>query len=143
MTSVFSGALVTLSADQTIPNDASSPVDYGVEQYDHGDWFDVSSPRRFIVPDGVSRVRVIASYVYEHNSTGVRQGVIKKNGAFVDGGGVTNTLANDRTTTDLQVQTAVLDVVPGDYFETEGFQNAGGNLLLLKSTGSWFFIEKV
>jgi len=138
----FAGALAYVTVDQFVPNNAPSFVDMGATVYDEGGWWSNGNPRRLTVPPGVQRVRVFAGFTFDHNPSGVRQVVIKKNGAFITGGASPeNILANARTSANLQSFTGVLSVSPGDYFESEAFQNAGGGLLLL--TGSWFSIEKV
>jgi hypothetical protein len=84
-----------------------------------------------------------AQAVWYKTGTGLRQLVIKKNGAFFIGGGVDNRLANDVTTTDQQTRTAVVDVNAGDYFEVEAYQSSGAAIPVLTSTGTWFELEVV
>jgi len=138
----FKGAFVTLAVNQPLPDNVGQIITFGVEQYDIGGWFDPGDPTKLTVPADVTRVRVCASFVCTLNVNGMRQIVIKKNGADIGPGtGALNTPANARTTTDIGAFTAVLEVVPGDYFQVEALQDSGTDPLDLLN--ACFSIEKI
>lgn len=90
---------------------------------------------------GISFVRLYAAAVWARHPAALRQLVIKKNGQFFPGGAACNRLANHLTTADLQAVSAIVSVVPGDYFEVQVYQMSGAKLPVLASTATWFGIE--
>lgn len=140
----FSGALLTLSADQWVGSNAFSPyfkAAFDTVEYDDGCWFDAAT-KRLVVPEGVSVVRVTASVVWETNAVGMRQIVIWKNGAFTTGLQPDNTRAVQATTTDHTAISHPIKVQAGDYFEVHPYYDtAGYTIRILKSTGTCFSIE--
>jgi hypothetical protein len=146
----FRGALVyKFDASQTFANVTNSQLTFPTVEYDTDGFFNQAT-QRFVIPAGVSKVRLRAQAVWASNSSGMRQMVIKKN--FVNGDLLTgwfpgvpaNTLpANNATTTDVQTSTPVISVVEGDTFLAEAYQSSGGSLSVLKSVGTWFSIEVV
>ncbi len=141
----FSGALLGLSTNQFITNNATSPyakAAFDDVEYDVGGWFN-SSAKRLVVPAGVDRVRVKASLVWALEPVGIRQIVIWKNGAFCFGVQPNNLRAITDTTTDHEAISHVIEVNEGDYFEVHPYQNCGYALQILKSTGTCFSIEAV
>lgn len=141
----FQGAMIRkpYPGDQNIPHQVNTFFTFGVVDYDIGGWWNPAFPTRLTVPQGVTKVRVHAQCIWQANSTGLRQLVIKKNGAFYPGDPCVNVVAAGGTTTDIDTHSPVLMVQPGDYFEAEGFQTSGGVLKLLSSTGTYLAIEAV
>lgn len=146
----YRGALVyKFDAAQTLANVTNTQLTFPTVEYDTSGFFNQAT-QRFVIPAGVSRVRLKAQTVWTNNNSGIRQLVIKKN--FINGDlssgwypGVpaTTPLSNIATTTDLQISTPVLSVVEGDTFLAEGYQSSGGSLAVMKSVGTWFTIEVV
>ena len=135
------------TANQNIAHNVHAFVTFNRIVYDTAGFFDILCPTRIIVPSGASKVIMKAQIIFAGNPHGMRQLVIKKN--FSPGGGwypgvpAQTMVANERTTTDVQVFTCPIPVVAGDFFELEAFQTSGGNLDILASVGSWFSIEVV
>lgn len=98
---------------------------------------------RLVVPPGVTKVRLALGTEFAADGTGERMIQIKKNGGGLIGGAnavhVGNTFGNFNNGT-----TAIIEVVGGDYFDVEVWQNSGGNLNLNSAASrTWFSIEEV
>ncbi len=143
----FQGALIHKAHpnNQSVPDKSPTLVTFDTVIYDTDSFVSPTNPSRFVVPAGVSFVRLGHSQVWSDSDAGwnigMRQVVILKNGAFYPGDPVVNVTANGGTTTDLQGYSAVLPVVEGDYFDAQAYQDTGGALPLWGSTGTWFSIE--
>lgn len=145
----FDGAMVGLSANQSLATGVNQVINWASADYDTKGFWSASQPSRFTIPVGVSHVRLVASQVYSGSScAGFRQLIILKNKTVTNygwfrGDPVVNHPATCGTTTDAQGMTPVIPVVPGDYFEMTAYQSSGAPLDLLLSTGTWFTIEVV
>lgn len=155
----YKGALVVkMNADQSIPNSTNGVmVTYDTVIRDTEGFFNPTYPTRFTIPAGITKVRLMGQQVFASNTTGLRQAVIRKNyptppasslagdlaPGWYYGVPATTALANGGTTSDMQIQTPVLDVYEGDIFEYEVHQASGGSLNLLASRGVWFEIEVI
>ena len=145
----FDGAMVGLSANQSLANGVNQPISWASTDYDTKGFWSASQPTRLTIPAGVSWVRLVASQVYSGSScAGFRQLIILKNKTPVNygwfrGDPVVNHPATCGTTSDAQGMTPVIPVVAGDYFEMTAYQSSGAPLDLLLSTGTWFSIEVV
>lgn len=150
----FKGALVyKAGSDQSIPNGIQTMTTFNTEVYDTDGFFDAStSATRFVIPEGVTAVRMACQHIWYNNANGIRQIVLKKNypanngygvGGWYPGNPAVTLGANGATTTDPHVYTGVIPVQAGDFFECEAYQNSGVGLNLLASVGTWFFIEAV
>ena len=138
----FSGALVKLTANESIADDSATDVPWDSEVYDVGGWWAVSpNPTRLTVPTGVSRIVVSANVIWTVNQTGARFLGIQKNGATFIGMGQLRHLAKDNS--EGNVISAAVDVSAGDYFELSVLQTSGGNLNLLTANETWFAIRAV
>jgi hypothetical protein len=94
---------------------------------------------RMTVPSGVSRVRVGFNITTEASMTGQFIGRILKNGADFIGAGYAET---DTSGADaIGAWSAILEVTPGDYFETEA--NAAASANIGTAVTSWMSIEEV
>jgi hypothetical protein len=79
----FRGALVyKFDADQVVASDANVQLTVSNVVYDTDGFFNPTT-NRFVIPAGVSKVRLTAQAIWGSNPTGLRQTVIKKN--FVNG----------------------------------------------------------
>lgn len=141
----FQGAMIrkTYPGDQAIAHQTNTFVTFGVVDYEYGEWFNSSYPTRLTVPEGVTKVKVHGQCIWQSNSTGLRQIVLKKNGAFYPGDPCVNVEAAGVTTTDIDAHSPMLEVQAGDYFEMEVFHTAGATINLLASTGTYLAIEAV
>lgn len=105
----------------------------------------VSFTGRLTVPTGVTKVRLTAQIEFAANGTGYRHMYIDKNAS----GGVYTGRANSRVeaSASLQLtqflQTPVLNVVAGDYFELVVFQNSGVTLDLICTSDNNFFSMEI
>ena len=140
----FQGALVKMSSDESVPNTTWETLDFDTEVYDDGGWHEsVTNPSRLTVPAGVYRVRVSYQILWETSGGGLVLAQLLKGGASfrVDGGRYdTRDLGSFSSPTN-GGSTAVLAVVPGNYFELQGFQGSGSAKDAL-AAGTWFSIEK-
>jgi len=114
----FRGAMVYRTTDEALAAATPEILTWEASDYDFGAWSDIGggNPSRLTVPAGVSRVRVTANALF---ATAADEAVLTifKNGAAVRGGGRAD---NDTTGVEsLNVQSAVLSVTPGDYFEVQ------------------------
>lgn len=143
----FKGAMIRKGyptpGNQSIATSTNTFVSFQQVDYDTDSFYNASNPTRLTVPAGVDKVRVHAQCIWQSNSTGLRQLVIKKNGAFYPGDPCVNVVAAGGTTTDIDTHSPVLMVEPGDYFEMEVFHTAGSTIDLLASTGTYLAIEAV
>lgn len=141
---VFSGALVKLTADESIPNGPTTDIPWDAEVYDVGDWWSNANPTRLTVPTGVTRVIVSTNAIWTANNTGERWLGISKNGSagsrFFGEGSLRHLATNG---SELNVTSAVVEVVAGDFFIAIARQTSGGNLNVRAEESSWFAIRAV
>lgn len=98
---------------------------------------------RLIVPDGVTKVKLMAGIEFAVNATGDRHMEIKKNSAAVIGGGAHSQVA-DLEFSFMGTGSAVLEVIGGDYFDLQVHQSSTAALDLLSANSkTWFSIEEV
>lgn len=139
------GALVKKSANLTGQNTTGDvAVAWDAETYDYGTWHDtVTNNSRLTVPSGVSRVRVMGQVTLANvTASNIITATIRKNGsAAYDGVGQVNT-ANGGTTVVTQVETAILEVSAGDYFELY-IKASSDTSIDYTAAGCWFAIEKI
>lgn len=140
----FMGALVKKAADLTGQNLTASPVvTWDTEVYDTGDWHEgVTNPSRLTVPAGVTMVQATACIKLASVSADQWvSAVIRKNGAaFV--GGAQHIAEAGVTTPSICLQTGIVEVVEGDYFEL-GIQVESDTTADITAANSWLAIEKV
>lgn len=142
------GAKVYQNVDELVTSGVNTELSFDTIDTDPEGIFNPITSR-FVIPTGVSKVILKAQVVWGYNCTGLRQLVIKKNYIAGDpthpgwypGVPASTILANCVTTSDHQVITPVLSVVPGDTFDLEGFHTAGVAIPARGSDGTWFSIE--
>lgn len=130
-----------------------SLVPWAHVSYDYGGFRNDAEPSRITIPDGFNaegytQARLTGQFVFEHNTNGIRQTVIKKNyspvpplcDGFYPAFGAHNGPATAGTTTDLMAQTPWLEAIDGDYFQLEALQDSGAVGYVMGS-GCWFQIE--
>lgn len=130
---------------QSIADSTFTVITFPSELRDTDGFHDpVTNNSRLTIPSGVSKVTLRASLRFAANATGFRAMQIKKNGGSVAGMGYADIPAVNGNITVLATETAVLDVIEGDYFEVEAYQTSGGNLNLENNDNFvWFSIDVV
>jgi len=89
----------------------------------------VGFPTRLLIPAGVKTVRFQITVRFAVNGIGCRQVFLKKNGAFFLGTPISTAASASATQpTDITINSEVLDVEAGNYFEVAVLQTSGGNL---------------
>ena len=134
-------ALVRKSINQTLTAEQWTIVDWDAEVVDTHDWHDLDiAPSRLTVPEGITRVRLVANYVtvsIESSQTILR---FQKNGIDFEGMGRGDTESDGSDAAN--IKSALIDVVEGDYFELEIWRSTT-NAEIGSETESWFSIEEV
>ena len=140
----FSGALVTMSAAQTVSGSSWATLSFNTELYDVGGWHEsVTYPSRLTVPAGVYWVRISYQILWAQYQGNVLAQLLKNSSEFRgDGGRIDTRYISLLTVPTGGGLTSVLNVAPGNYFELQGLHYAGGTLDATAS-GTWFAIEKV
>lgn len=130
----FRGALYDMVGPTSIPNSYSSTVytfpKYTSKQYDTDNLMDTTNYQQFIIPAGVSKVKLHAGGVFSPLNYGTAvQLLVAKNNLGLPGlvsyPGITpvnQASVKGVTTDDLKVETHVLPVVPGDTFQAAFWQ---------------------
>lgn len=126
----YRGATVYNSTNQSLSNNTTTAITFDSEVRDTDSIHSTSSnTSRMTVPSGVTKVRVRGRVSYAANSTGIRVTSIKMNGSDIASTLCeTSVSAQASGATDVELQTAVVTCVAGDYFELYGYQNSGGAL---------------
>ena len=151
MSAEFRGAMVhkTENSQQVVPDSYSRTqwvkVEFPIVAYDTAGLWDAGS-QQFVIPEGVSFVRLSGQIVWSHSGKGARQVLITKNGALFDGYAAQNGNATFGTTPDQNVSTAILPVEPGDAFQLQAWQmqsEQGDPTSIYGRGGTWFAIEVI
>lgn len=139
----FKGALVSMTANQSINDSAETALTFDEEIYDTSIFHDNSTNNtRLTVPVGVAKVRISVGVRWASNSTGIRLIKIFKNGSSFSGTAINRYLPDNTSHTALA--TGVLEVITGDYFEVHVTQTSGGALNIEDSGDqTWFSIEAI
>lgn len=141
----YRGALVTKAADQTGANyTTSTAIAWDSETRDTDGFHDNAiSNTRLTVPTGVNRVRVSGHVrIASHTADTWVYISIRKNAAFLYTGGAEESTEIGATDANMTIDTAVLDVVAGDYFEL--FLGTESDTTIdVTAQRSWFSIEVV
>ncbi|MEP3245072.1 MAG: hypothetical protein ABJN40_13000 [Sneathiella sp.] len=137
----FSGSMVSLGANVSIPNSAVTALPWITENHDTDSFHDtVVDPSRFTVPSGVSTVILTAQVRWDSNAVGDRQILFQKNGSndypgrpFQKTSGVTEAVQH--------IVSPPLAVTGGDYFELAVWQNSGGTRNIQMHDTTWFSVQ--
>ena len=135
------GALVRLTANQSIADNSATVVSWDAAEYDDLGFWDSGQPTRLTVPSGVSKVRVSSNVRWANQSTGLRTADHLKNGVIFRGMGVHRQPAAQFS--EHNIHSAVVEVVAGDYFEARVHQTSGGTLDVQAHEATWFAIEVI
>lgn len=110
---------------------------------DFGFWDGGNS--QFVIPEGVTLVRLTGQIVFAHGANGARQVLITKNGALFDCYPAQNGAAFKGTTPDMNVSSPPLKVKSGDTFQLHAWavqsRWAKRPAEIYGNGGTWFSIE--
>lgn len=145
------GARIEKTSDQSITTGTNTVVTWqqtGVDTGYRGTSFADLANDRFTIPAGVTKIRLTTNLRFQGFSGEYDQAVrFRKNGSNAfDGVGFQHFRAPTATNTAAtHISTAVLDVVAGDDFDVQVFQNSGGGLNVQADSqnNTWFEIEVV
>lgn len=156
----FRGALVRkalnngAAVNQTLGNNVSNPFDvvsFNESVYDTDSLWN-GTDNCFVVPAGVSKVRLLGQVVFLQNGGGTRQILAQRKSAsqanptvwsFFTGQPIQNTEAVSGTTTDPSFASVVIPVAAGDKFALMAWQTSGHNIDISGGTGTFFAMEIV
>jgi hypothetical protein len=132
-------ALVYKTATQAISAGVATILSWQAETADTDAWHDnTTNNSRLTVPSGVTRVRVSAN-IAGGSVTGDMKLAILKNGASARGLSASDTASSGSE--HVNVVSAILDVVAGDYFEVQATSSASTSIT--NDERAWFCIEEV
>ena len=126
-------------------------VTWQAAEFDTEGFWNVMDPTKFIVPPGVSKVRLSASVTLEGvNAAGGLFVAFRRNATGTDSlsayGLATIALRMDGVgyaSNIFNIKSAVIDVVAGDYFDVRVNTSMSGVDQILATTDTWFDIEVV
>lgn len=119
----FKGALLLLSNNVTIEHNAWTTVNWEKAEYNYSGFWSSSNPARFIIPEGVRKVKFTANTLWVANTDGYRRIRMRKNGQYTAGLPYTSISAGG--TSPVSASSAVVETRAGDYFEMEVNQTSG------------------
>lgn len=122
------GSLVNRTSELLVLNATSTAVPWQGSVYNTDTIWVVGTPTRLTVPAGVTRVSLVGNANFDVNATGLRGVWFRKNGNDFVGGGNTRAAPNAAQQIILNVSSAVLVVIAGDYFELFVYQTSGVSL---------------
>lgn len=132
-------AFVTKSVNQATSNGVAAIMAWGAEVADVGGWHDtVTNNSRLTVPGGVRQVRVSANVTQSSGGGSNILVRILKNGATAKGLPVRQ--QGSASQNRINLVSAVIEVVPGDYLEIEVTQGAD---TIIVDDATWFCIEEI
>lgn len=138
------GVLLGTTTNTTIPNNTFYFLPWDKVIYDTSGFYSGGQPTRITVPAGISKVKVSSNVCFNINTNGSRQAQIQKNNADAPGSGSSNIVVGGTAYYVLNMTSAVLSVVPGDYFEVRVQQSSGGPLETRNFVAAmWFSLEVV
>lgn len=140
------GALVRRGSDLTIASASATTIAWGTRDYDTDGLWSPGAPTTFVIPSGVSMVRVsvnVSITTFSGSSAGIRGITIAKNGSVPAGGGrmIVPGVAVNPVVLYIHAITAPLQVSPGDTFSALVEQTTGLNATLNANENTWFACE--
>lgn len=138
----FRGALVRRSTNVTIGTTGTYfPLSWETAVYDTDTLWASGSPTRLTVPPRVTKVRLVGNIEWDVSPTNQLL-EIRKNGSATDGGGSVIVRGDSGYTNQMRnVASAVLPVMPGDWFELAVY--IGNSATLRGGSRTWFALEIV
>ena len=137
----YSGALVKLKENQPFDSNTYAMAIWGGAIYNTDGYWDPENPTRLTVPKGVTKVKVLASILWESNNDGFRQLRLKKNGNYTYG--LPYVRYKAVSTSGATGTSSVIEVEEGDYFELDIVQTSGKSINLREDPYTWMSIEAV
>ena len=137
----YSGALVKLKENQPFDSNTYAMAIWGGAIYNTDGYWDPENPTRLTVPKGVTKVKVLASILWESNNDGFRQLRLKKNGNYTYG--LPYVRYQAVSTSGATGTSSVIEVEEGDYFELDVVQTSGKSINLREDPYTWMSIEAV
>ncbi|MCG8491038.1 MAG: hypothetical protein MI743_05440 [Sneathiellales bacterium] len=137
----FSGAMVSLGANQSVADSSDTALEWTVSNHDSDDFHDTgTNPSRFTIPVGISTVILTAQIRWDSDDSDIREVKFWKNGnssyqgrAFLRRAATNNLLLN--------LVSPPLAVTAGDYFEVAVWQNSGESRDVLQHYSCWFSLQ--
>jgi hypothetical protein len=122
----FSGALVLMDADETIPNLGAASLPWSVAQYDVGGWLVSPGDRFLTVPEGVTRVQMASGVLWGAAGGAGFKSICFRHNGNVFPGGTTVFEQKDVGQSDSEgIGSPVIEVAAEDTFAVEVFQVTG------------------
>jgi len=132
---------VTGSAVQSIPNAAFTTLLWSTNAIDNQGLHSTTTDTDKIYIKEAGTYRVSAQFYFAANATGVRQGVIDKNGSALNRTTVTSPVSSASVATTMH-SSVINSAVPGDYYSVRVYQNSGGALDHANNEAN-FMVQKV
>ena len=145
------GALVYLDANQSLTNLTWTAINFDQEDYDTDALHDnATNNSRLTVPTGITRVRLTGKVGFQSGDVLIREATFRKNGLEAYAGRAAHRFGDGTQTTGnvtrINIQSPILTVTAGDYFELYAFQDSGGALNALGDVdgeATWFAMELI
>lgn len=137
----WKGARVKRTTNLSLASGIATTLAWQAAELDTTAFWSAGAPTRLTVPAGVTKVRITANARFDAASAGARQILIFKNGATFNGRGAIQMAG--QTNAELNIVSAVVPVVAGDFFECQAFQGSGSALNLMAHESTWLQIEVV
>lgn len=137
------GALVSMSANQSLPSGVTDAVSFDTEAYDDSGYHSGANPTRLTVS---AAGRYVVSFVLaiQGSASGVRLANVAKNGGGFTGRAIQRVLPNGAGTDYITATSAPIPCAAGDYFELMANQTSGASLSITSGpVGTWFSITRV
>lgn len=132
------GVLLNRNAALSLTNAVNTLVPWITAQFENGlEFWTNTAPTKITVPRGVHYMQFGAGATFASSAVGLRELHIIKNGYGMVGMGKQQA-EGSAGGTNLQVNTAVVPVKEGDFFEARVYQSSGGALDLTPNESTWF-----
>lgn len=137
----FKGAMLVLKSDVNIEDAKWTTIKWDKTAYNFSGFWSSKDKSKFVIPEGVKKVKVACNTLWPSNSDGSRRVRARKNGNYTTGLFYVTNYAGGTSPT--SGSSGVVEVTEGDYIEMEVFQSSGDDLKLREDPYTWFYIEVV
>jgi len=138
----FAGALVSKSSDQPILNVTPSVIIWQTVEYDVGGWFDSIGDAFFTVPQGFTRVELVAGVRWAAPAGGAfRQIDFRKNGSSFPGATKVVTTLGAAAIDAHGIASPAIEVTAGDTLSVAVFQVSGAALNVNADAATFFAVR--
>jgi hypothetical protein len=137
----FRGALVRKTIDQSLSASTWTAIQFDTASYDTNTFHSSGANTRLTVPAGVTKVALAANLRFEGGSANW-VATIRKNGSEIAGGGAASG-ASGFTDGQMNLASAVVPVVAGDWFDVAVFLSAARTIKGVGTVRCWFAIQVV